>query len=318
MKSIAFAAAVVLAAIPAVAQTGNATPAGQQPPVSAAVAPEALTPASYKNEVRIQELTFGNFYQASIGQPTQSVNAFGVGYRGTYRPRGMATDFYGDVSFLRFTSIDRPNPYGLRVGAKYEGPVQAYDVFVDRGGHRAAFDVGNRTAIATVTTINGEYTYKLTNNWQAGAELTRESQRFDVDSDEKNDFTRAGVSMRYRGFGYKFSPRVGYDFGRRDVVNRSESYDERYWFAGFSSSPTSRSYVSLTYRGRHRNYSPRYAVAGDFSARDERPEWSSFGLYRFSRRLSANYYYSHDTSRSPLAWRNFNTSFLLLGVTTSF
>jgi hypothetical protein len=314
-SAVALALITLCAAGVAVAQeTPAAVPPSHQPsptPPPPAHVDTGNAPKVFTSEVRLQWLAFGNFFEAGQGQPGENVDAVGAAYRGFYHGWRRA-DLYGEVNTMKFTSIDRKRPFGLRAGARHEDEQQSFDVFLDRGLNRQAFDVGDRTAIATITTLSGEYARKVGRKWEVGGEAMREQQRFDVQTTSKNDYTRAGVSLRFRGFGYKFSPRVGYDLGQRSVENRVDTYDERYWYVQVTSLPVSRIYLSLAYRAGQRTYTDN---PDPLAHHVSRPQWTGFASYKLTHNLNAAVYYSKDVSRSPLLYRRFQTSFLLFGLT---
>jgi hypothetical protein len=299
-------------------EAGAAVTPSQQTPQVQAPRPQPPSTPPFRSEVRLQGVLFTNFFQAQNGAPSKDVTAMLAGYRGIFRPHGTTTDIYGDVSFMRFLNIDRQNPISLRLGARYDGPVHGYNVFVDRGSHRPSFEVAGRTALATVTTLDATYTYKIGTKWQLAAEGLRENQRFDVESNQRNDYTRESLAMRYRGFGWKFTPYVGYAVGKRDVVDRSQSYSENYPFLGFTASPDVNTYIEASIRPANRRYDPAFATVGAFTRSERRPQFSGFGAYRITPKVSATLYYSHDVSRSAVAYRNFRQDLLLVGVTTRF
>jgi hypothetical protein len=270
----------------------------------------------YRSEVHLNRLIFGNFFQAAEGHPEETVTAVTTSYRGIYRPTPKPLDVYAQVEYMNFTGIDRDSAYGGRVGVTYDGRIHDFEGFIDRGENRVAFDVGNRTAFANITTVSGEYSYRVAEDWQLGAEGYHERQRFDVRSDRENDYSSLGASVRYRGFGSNFSPRIGYVVGKRDVVNDTDSYDDRYWYIQATSAPHPKVYISVRYRGRKREYD---AIAPSTTARvDDRSQWTAFVGYRIAPHYGTALYYSREGSNSNFEGDNFKTSFLLLGVTLYF
>lgn len=309
--------AFLIVAAMTIAASAFAQEEEQQPPIPPPQANQTtvVTPR-LRHEVRVQTLLFGNFFQATDPADEEDVTAFGSGYRLTYRPwEGRQTDFYGQLEYLTYSDIDRESSYGGRVGISHSDRVHTLEAFLDRAENRAAFDVGNRTAMANITTLNAEYGYRLNDLWQLGAEGTWEAQRFDVESDKENDYTALGASVRYRGFGYRFSPRIGYVVGQREVDNNADSYDDSYWYFQLSGMPTDKIYLSARYRGRDRSYSP---VIGQLRREDDRAQWTAFANYRATQRLGLSMYYSQEATSSNLADHDFDTSFLVLGLTFYF
>ena len=79
--------------------------------------------------------------------------------------------------------------------------------------------------------------------------------------------------------------------------------------------PTPRVYLSISYRDRKRTYPNQ---TNPLAHEVKRPQWSAFGSLKLTKNLNAGMYYSRDVSRSPLSYRRFRTSFLLLGLTMHF
>lgn len=316
MKSIILVAAIVAAGAFGTAsaqETGSVAPPSQHPTTTPHE--NVISPAVFTSEVRLQGVVFGNFFQAATGQPTRDVNAVQVAYRAKYRPAGHRTEVYGEASAMKYTNITREKPYGLRAGVRKEDNRQAYEIFVDRGMHRQAFDVGNHTAIGTITTIAGEYTFNVVPKWELGAEALQEQQKFDVESTQANHYNRGGLSLRYKGFGYKFSPRVGYIVARRNVENRVDSYNEHYPYIQIITMPINRIYASVSYSIRQLHYTN---VTDRSLEEVSRPQLTAFAAYRFNKTVSGTVYYSHENSHSPVSYRNFSTSFLIFGANVRF
>jgi len=103
--------------------------------------------------------------------------------------------------------------------------------------------------------------------------------------------------------------------GRRDVDDPLETYDESYWFAQVISMPVPRVYLSVSYRDRKRTYTEQ---TNPLAREVARPQWTGFGSVKLTKNLNASMYYSREVSRSPLVYRRFRTSFLLLGLTVHF
>jgi len=104
--------------------------------------------------------------------------------------------------------------------------------------------------------------------------------------------------------------------GKRDVVNETESYDDRYWYVQVTSSPNPKIYASVRYRGRNREYD---AIApATFTREDNRAQWTGFLAYRIAPHYGVATYYSREGAKSNVEGENFKTSFLLLGVTFYF
>jgi hypothetical protein len=272
----------------------------------------------FRSEVRLQGYVFGNFFQAADPDLEEDVSAAAIEYRAALRPWASPTDFYANVDFMRYENEQRPNTYGWRLGVQHSGDVHAYSAYVDRGENRASFEVGDTTATANITTLGGEYSYRITPDWQVGAEVLQERERYDVESSRENDFTAVGASVRYRGFGRSISPEVGFVSGNRDVVDPDDSYDDDYWYVRVVSSPIPRLYLSLRYRQRQREYTTSNVADSNFGRADERHGWVLTSNFQFTDRLGTLLYYTTEDVDTNRPGRDFDRSTLLLGVTYGF
>jgi hypothetical protein len=275
-------------------------------------------PSHGRAEVRLQGWNFGNFFQVSDPAPTQDVSALGTELRAAFRPGPSPLEVYAHANYLNYDETDRESTYGGRIGLAMDTDVHDFNVFVDRAENRASFDIGDTVAVANVTTFGGEYSYTWNKTWQFGAEATKEKQRFNVTTNEENDYNALGASVRYRGFGYKFSPEVGFVNANRDSEDANERYDDDYWYVQLVSIPISSVYVSLEYRARERKYEIDDPTASNFRRVDDRPQWSFVGSYTFTRRVSGLLYYSRESVESSRPGRDFDSDILILSLIVGF
>lgn len=273
----------------------------------------ASTPGAFRSEARLQFWRFGNFDQVSDPALEKDVRAVGLELRGAWHPARLPFDVYAHVNYLNWDA-DRDDSYGVRVGAATESEVHELNVFLDRAENRATFDVGDTVANAAVTTLNGEYSRRF-GNWQPGVEATYERQRFDVaDTGRDNRYSAVGANIRYRGFGWKFSPQVGFVTGDRVSDDGEESYDDDAWYAQLVFIPVSRFYLSVQYRDRVRDYTTSDPLHRNFGREDERPQWIVVSTLKVTKRLTGILYYSNEDAQSTLAGRDFQADILILNL----
>jgi hypothetical protein len=271
----------------------------------------------FRQEVRLNTMMFGNFYQATSPALTEDVRGIGVEYRAAYRA-WTDTSVYGHLNYLTFDEDGKKNSYGGRLGLVHDGDRHGYNVYVDHGENRSTFDIAGATDTGDVTTFAGEYTFRVTEDWQLGAEAEYDRQRFGTTRARENDGTKIGANVRYRGFGYKFMPEMGYVTGSRDVVDETESYDDSYWYVQAVSSPTRKVYLSLTYRDRSREYTTRDITSSKFGIEETRGQWTASASYRATDQVAYILYYSQEDTASTRPNRDFDTDFLLLAVSVGF
>lgn len=266
----------------------------------------------FRSEVELQAYRFGNFFQARAGEPERSMNAFGAEYRAAYRRTAEAPDYYGSVNVLNYSGNETELAYGVRVGTSHYGSVHSYNAYLDRQENGYSFDVGDdQTATANITTAGVNYGYRITKDWQVGADGYFERQRFDVETGSENDYHSIGGQVRYRGFGQVFQPRVGYVVGERDVRNGNGSYDDSYWYVQVNSQPTPAFNGSVRYRSRTRDYQ-------NVDREDDRGQWTVRGTYRINPRLALTGSYGAEDVQSSLPGRDFQTDGLFFGLIVGF
>lgn len=261
----------------------------------------------FRQEVELQLYRFGNFFQAREGQPQEDVNGIGAEYRAAWRAAPGRPDVYGALNVLKYSGNAGETSYGGRVGVSHYGEVHSFNAALERQENGYSFDVGDRTASASITSLSGQYTYRIASDWEAGAETYLEWQRFDVETGSENDYHSLGAQVRYRGFGRVFRPRVGYVVGERDVETASESYDDRYWYVQLDSAPTARLTGSLRYRDRTRDYTG--------ARTDDRDQWRLRAQFRQTERLAWTASYTRERVSSSEPGRGaFDTDVLFAGV----
>ncbi|HKR66193.1 MAG TPA: hypothetical protein VJZ00_20860 [Thermoanaerobaculia bacterium] len=271
------------------------------------------TAGAWRAETRIQFWRFGNFTQASDARFEEDVNAYGAEVRGAYHPKAVPFDVYGHVNFLHYDT-DRDDSVGVRAGMSMDTEVNDFNVYVDHATNRATFDVGDTVSTAAITTLAGQYSRRI-GDWEPGVEATHEMQRFNVSSTgQDNDYTGGGASVRYRGFGWKFSPTVGFTTGKRKSDDDVESYDEDAWYVQVAYIPVPRLYLSLQYRDRKRDYSTSDIANRNFGRNDKRPQWSLVSSLRINPRFTGILYYANEDVTSSRAGRSFQDDLVILSL----
>lgn len=263
----------------------------------------------FRHEIELQLYRFGNFFQAREGEPEEDVNGIGAEYRAGWRLAPGRPDVYAALNVLSYSDNAGETSYGGRIGTSYYGEVHSFNVSLDRQENGYSFDVGDRTASANITSLGGQYTYRVARDWEAGAETYLEWQRFNVETGSENDYQSIGVMVRYRGLGRMFRPRIGYVVGNRDVEDATESYDDRFWYVQIDSAPYARLNASLRYRGRTRDYAARS---------DDRDQWRLRAQLRQSQRLAWTVSYGRESVASSEPGRNFDTDVFFAGLIVGF
>lgn len=264
-------------------------------------------------DLRLNGLFFDNFFQAPEGSPQEDVNAWAGELRLT-APFGETVEGYAN---LNYTTYEDPleESQGVTAGLRSSGRTHGFDLFGEYLTNRPTGDVGELVEQADIRRVAGEYSYRVTRDWQLSALAEYQEQDFTITQGKDNTFVDLGGAIRYRGFGSAFSPEIGATFGDRDADDPDEDHEQRDLFLKIRSAPTDALYLSLRYRHRTRDYSIDNPFASNFEREDTRKQWTATADLRTGDYLTWNLYYSHEDAESTLRTREFTTSLFAAGVT---
>jgi hypothetical protein len=294
MKRCTLIAAILLSATAAFAQPAGTSKAGES-----------------RSDVRLELYRFNNFFQATVPSAEQDINAVGLEYR--YAKRFRAEDeIFAHVSARKYDQSGIATSYGARLGLSHPGTVHQYRIYVDQRMNAPSFDVGNTYGQADTTTIAGEYSYRLWKKWQLGVDGDYDRQTF-ANRNRNNTGTELGTSLRYRGFGYKFTPGVGVYTGERRINLATESYNEKGWFVQAEVIPKPWLYLSARYTARARDYTTNVTTSSNFGRNEEHPQIALIASMKSSPRLTWLIYYSSEDVTSSRPGNDFRDSLLLIG-----
>lgn len=307
--------ALVIAALLA-APFVAATPAAAQPQELEEL--YGVLTETFESELRANLFQFENFFQAPEGVPEEDVTltrleARLAGDLSQTRPWGVYArarwDSYG-------SGLDEA--WAAGVGTRYDGEVHGLDLYGEYEQDRPVFDVGDEFDRADVLRFDGEYSYRVTEAWQLSALGEYRDEEFSQIGTKDNEFTEAGGAVRYRGWGYLFSPEIGAEWGSRDAIDPNEDMDQRDLWIKFRSIPVPDLYLSLRYRYRTRDYTIGDPAASNFDREDDRRQWVLAADYGINDWLSVNGYWSYEDADSTKDTRIFETSLYGVGVAVGF
>lgn len=273
--------------------------------------------ARLSSELRLNGWRFDNFFQASDPAAEQDINALGAELRfARSTDRGWAP--YFRANYLDYDDEALDPSYGGRLGARFASRPHAFEIYLDHQLDRPTFDIGDVFDTADVTTLVAEYGFRFTPAWELGLQAELQQQSFNQLTVKDNELTGAGASLRYRGFGSKFSPEVGYVMGEREVDDPTETYDQTETYLQIRSAPTDALYLSARYRMREREYTTADLAATNFGREDDRDQISLTADWRLMPRVTLNLYYATEDATSTRVERAFETQTALVGVTFGF
>ncbi|MDX1622834.1 MAG: hypothetical protein R3199_02495 [Gemmatimonadota bacterium] len=263
-------------------------------------------------ELAVSGLVFDNFFQAPDHLPKESITAGAVDARVGPRLGNGSLWVYGRAGATSYEGLDTSVLVGG--GVMVDASRHALDLQVTRETDRPTLDVGDEVEPAEVVRANGEYGYRVTDDWELKALGEFESHDFEVSDGQSGDLATAGGAVRFRGWGYDFSPEVGARWGRRDANDPGEDYDQSAVYVQVRSVPVSPLYLSFRYRHRTRDYTVADPLADNAGRSDDRDQLVALADYRIAGPVSLFGYWAWETADSSKETRVFTTQYLIVGV----
>lgn len=268
-------------------------------------------------ELGFEGLLFDNFFQAPDGAPSTTVEAARVSGRFEVRPQAEGPLVLVASGARTAYGSGLADSTAVAGGARIEASGHALDLMTGVESGRPILDVGDEFETADVFFVEGEYGYRVADDWEVKALLGLQSQSFEVSADKDNTLVGFGPAVRYRGFGSGFSPEAGVLFGGRSAADREEDHSQTDWYFKVRSVPADRVYLSVRYRHRLRDYSIDRQRARNFGREDTRNQLTALLVYPTDGRLALTVYYAYQSADSTLPSRTFDTQMIMAGLTWS-
>lgn len=268
-------------------------------------------------ELGLRFLRFQNFFQAPDGEPETNVNGLQLRAELAYRlSMDRPLEAYVEAGRVAYQDLEDSSRVGA--GLRLDGRPHAFDLSLALETDRPILDVGDEFETADVIYVDGEYGYRLTSDWELKGLLEAQDQSFEFTSRKDNTIHGLGAAVRYRGFGYEFSPEVGLLLGGRDATDVSENHSQNDVYVKIRSVPAPGWYISARYRHRVREYDTDVVTDRNFGREDTRDQLSAVIAYELTEELDVDAYLAHQDAESTLASRTFTTQILFLGLSWGF
>jgi hypothetical protein len=184
--------------------------------------------------------------------------------------------------------------------------------------NRPAAEVRDEFDRADVAGAGVEYAYRPARAVEIVAAGDWQRESYASAAAKNNHRYYAGGSVRYRGFGRRFSPEVGLTRGRRDAADDGEDFAQRELFVRVRSAATARVYVSGRYRHRLREYTIRDPARRNVGRVDRRHQLSGAVDVGLGQGVGLAVYYAWETARSTRTELDFATHLLSAGLVVRF
>jgi hypothetical protein len=278
-------------------------------------APAETGEPRWETGVHLQGLFFDNFFQLPADEPQQDVEALRAEGRLSWRPRSeWPLEVYGVAGATSYLDEDLDESLLVGGGLRWDGLVDLIELDLRYEADRPSFEVGDTFGTAELLGVGGLYSHRIADSWELSALANH--QRLDYAADDGRDsfFRSVGAAVRYRGWGYEFSPEVGVEVGERDADAADEDNDQTDLWLKLRSAPIRPLYLSLRYRHRVRDYSVDDPAASNFRREDDRDQIVLTADWRTSDLLTWTLYYAREDADSSKATRVFDTQLLAVGV----
>jgi hypothetical protein len=191
-----------------------------------------------------------------------------------------------------------------------------YHVLEGTGGYQRRsprLGAGDQTGFASSVYASGAVGVKLPLQMQLSA-LGHYYDIYQHARSVDSRFSGAGVALRYRGFGYRFSPEVGEVRSSWSSSIASENYRERAQWASVRAVPLTPVWLHARYRRNERRYTIADEASSNLGRVDTREVWTLATEFRLGRRLTWGVYYTREDGASTRADRTFTTQSVTSGL----
>ena len=216
---------------------------------------------------------------------------------------------YGSANYLHFLDDNIEGSPGVRVGVRGDRRPHGFDVYAEHLSNRPSFDLDEFQG-ADISRLNGEYSYRFLDDWQASVDGELEQQSFDEAPERDNDFHQLGAAIRWRG-SRVFSPEIGFRTGERQVEDDLQSYDQNEKYLQIRSQATERLYLSVRFRDRKRDYQ-------NTAREDERRQIAVSADYTLFPDVILNFYGTREWVDTTQPGRDFTSGLFFAGMTYRF
>lgn len=267
--------------------------------------------------VKLFGTSYRNYFRVPDDEQETTVTSLSVEGRLTLTlHRERRIKLYLQAIREQFQDADILTSPTFSIGLRADGERHRFDTAFRYLKDREQLDIDDLAEPSDIYTYYGAYSLRFAEDWEWALEGERRDQRFPSPRQAENSELYSGsTSVRYRGWGRKFSPEIGYERRQRAAVDPHDEYEENMPWAKLRFSPHDALTVSLRYRDRSRDYAIDDPADSNFGRRDERDEWTLRADWVVARRVALNLEAEHLVTESTREGRSFTSSLVTLGTT---
>ncbi|HSA54082.1 MAG TPA: hypothetical protein VLE53_00190 [Gemmatimonadaceae bacterium] len=267
--------------------------------------------AGVEMHVRVSGSYSDNFFQAPTdGTPVELVASTGEA-RLVVRTGRPGLNLHARVNRTLFDGFDPSET--ASGGLDWTAGRHHAEVVAGRQTHSPRLMAGDRAGFADIDHASGGYGVRL----PGAVEVSVLGQYYDIYLEARDTESRyygTGGSLRYRGFGYRFSPEVGGMRSRWDGPIATENYQEQTQWLALRMVPAAPLYLFARYRYESRSYTIEDPAAGNYLREDRRRHLTLSLDARITGRLVWGIYYTREDVVSTRTDRGFTSQALASGL----
>jgi hypothetical protein len=274
-------------------------------------APSPGPSPSVEMHMRLSGFYSDNFFQAPPGAAPAQLLATSADARVVLRIPEQRTNVQARIGRTLFD--------GFAPSTAVTGGFDAngkYHVVEATGGYQRRsprLGVGDQPGFASSVYASGAFGMKLPLQMQVSAlghyyDIYLHARATD------SRFSGAGGALRYRGFGYRFSPEVGEVRSTWSSSIASENYRERAQWVSVRAVPVDPVWLHARYRRDNRHYTIPDESSSNFGRADAREVWTLATDVRLGGRLTWGMYYTLEDGTSSRTDRTFRTQSITSGL----
>lgn len=226
---------------------------------------------------------------------------------------GDRTRFYLDLQRTDYESFDPADQ--IQAGWELRRLPDTVEAYLRYGEGRPQFYSGDDLVTVREVRLFTRYGRRFhDDDWQVRVLAGWYEERFDAFAAKDNETWQTGASLRYRGWGYTFSPELGVLYREQDARSDNYDYDQRDLLLELRSAPTSSLYMTLRYRYRVRDYSAAARDDSNFERSDDRHQIRFQAFYDLSERWGLDLYAARENVDSLKPGSSRTTRILGLGL----
>jgi hypothetical protein len=315
-------AALLALSLPRPASSQSSATFDDDPPLRADQTADEWEQGRYSAErfearVKLFGTSYGNYFRSPDDEPATQVSSLSIEGRFIFAlHRERRIKLYLQAIREEFDDAEILRSPTFALGLRIDGERHRFDFASRYQFDRGLLDIDDDAEPSDIRTHSAAYSVRFAEDWEWKLEGDFREQRFGFSLRERDSELLSGAtSIRYRGFGRRFSPEIGIERRSRDAVDPHNDYEEEHAWVKLRFSPLDALTMSLRYRARRRDYRIETPDDSNFGRLDTRGEWSLRADWLVTRRLALNFAATRFATDSTREGKGFTADQFRFGAT---